>query len=257
MMEGAVTIYEAYAPFYDGTGQVRFALLMALYLDDLLQRHPAPGLCTLDLACGTGTLAIELAARGREPVGLDQSAQMLAIAQERAVAAGMALRFVQGDMRAFEPGDLGLPAIDLVTCIYDSLNYLVDDADLRRCFACVARVLRPGGLFVFDMNTQHFLEHEWGACEVIERMGFVQINQTCFDPQSRRSTMQLTGFAGDDEQGYQRFDEIHVERAYDPEAVVHYLDEAGLAMEAVYDCFTFQPQHARSQRSAWVVRRKE
>lgn len=252
-----MAIYRSYAPFYDGTGQVRFALLMALYLADLLARHPVPGRRMLDLACGTGTLAIEFAAQGWEVVGLDQSPEMLAIARDRALAADVALGTVQADLCAFAPQDVPPGMFDLVTCTYDSLNYLTDDADLQACFGGVARVLRPGGLFVFDMNTRHFLEHEWGTCEVIECPGFVQINQTRFDPATACSTMRLTGFVGNDLDGYARFDEIHIERAYDPQAVVHYLHQAGLAVEAAYDCFTVQPQHARSQRIAWAARRKE
>src|SRR5687768_8937568 len=53
----AMPIYDRYAPLYDQSGQVRFALLTHMYLGELLARHPAPGRRALDLACGTGTLA--------------------------------------------------------------------------------------------------------------------------------------------------------------------------------------------------------
>src|SRR5262245_12685782 len=194
---------------------------------------------------------------------------MLAIARER-VAGEYEIAFVEGDMR-----DLNAKckmqnvkcaadnsafcilhsAFDLVTCTYDSLNYLLSEDDLASCFVGVAAALRPGGVFFADMNTRHFLEHDWGICEVLERPGFVQVTQSHFDPSNACSTMVLTGFAGDDERGYQRFDETHIERAYAPEIVSDLFEAAKLKREAAYDCFTFQPAHDRSQRIAWVARK--
>lgn len=266
-------IYREYAPFYDGSGQLRFAILMGQYLSELLGRHSVGGRRALDLACGTGTLALLLADAGWDVIGLDSSAAMLT--QARAKAAAMAtpgrVEFMLGDMRNLEPrtknqepGAGSMPSsrfsvlgsqYDLVTCVYDSLNYLLDERDLAACFKGVARVLAPSGLLVADMNTRYFLEYDWGVCEVIEQAGLVQVTQSYFDPAAACSTMVLTGFAGDDERGYTRFDETHVERAYAPEVVEQLLRAAGLEIEAVYDCFTFQPVVDRTQRIAWVARK--
>ncbi|HRC74173.1 MAG TPA: class I SAM-dependent methyltransferase [Kouleothrix sp.] len=96
-----MTQYQAYAPFYDITGQIRFAVLMAQYLREILGRHPAPRRRALDLACGTGTLALMLADDGWDVVGLDVSEAMLG--QARAKAANLdtpgSAAFVCGDMR--------------------------------------------------------------------------------------------------------------------------------------------------------------
>lgn len=247
-----MSIYSDYAPFYDGSGQIRFAVLMSRYLDEVLIRHPVAGRRALDLACGTGTLALALAGAGWQVVGVDQSEEMLDCA--RAKVAGTDLRdrlvFMRGDVR-----DQRHRMFDLVTCTYDSLNYLLTEADLAACFAGVAGALLPGGLFFADMNTRHFLEHDWGTCEVLERPGFIQVARSHFDSETACSTMVLTGFSGDDAHGYHRFDESHIERAYDTEVVMHQLAAAGLVVEAVYDCFTFQPPYDRSQRIAWVARK--
>jgi SAM-dependent methyltransferase len=267
-----MSIYCDYAPFYDGSGQIRFAVLMGQYLREALTLHPVAGRRALDLACGTGTLAAILADDGWEVVGLDRSEPMLARARARADEAPLGrLTFVQGDMRELRiendewSNDTATAAhssffirhssFDLVTCTYDSLNYLLTERDLERCFVGAARALRPNGLFFADMNTRHFLEYDWGVCEVLERPGFVQVTQSHFDPASACSTMALTGFAGADERGYRRFDETHVERAYAPEVVADLLAAAGLRVEAAYDCFTFQPAHERSQRIAWLARK--
>ncbi len=252
-------IYDKYALVYDLSGQVRFSILMAQYLKEVLQRHPVNGQQVLDLACGTGTLALALASQGWHVTGLDASEAMLKQARAKLPAAeaeGQAgsVTFIQGDMRHTEHG---VPAKTrhLVTCIFDSMNYLLTEADLRTCFAAVEQVLVAGGLFFFDMNTRYFLEHDWAAAEVQEQPGYIQVGQSRFDSQQALSTMRLTGFVGDDNHGYARFDETHIERAYPQEVVAALVEEVGLQLDAIYDCFTFQPPYPTSQRLAWVVRK--
>jgi len=263
-----MSIYHSYAPFYDGSGQLRFAVLVGHYLSELLARHPVAGRRALDLACGTGSLALMLADAGWEVVGLDLAEPMLACARAKAENAdlGSNVVFVQGDIRDLptresQRSNVGTfersPGFDLVTCVYDSLNYLLTAEELAACFTGVAGALAPGGLFVADMNTRHFLEHDWGTCEALEQPGFVQVSQSHFDAATACSTMVLTGFAGDDERGYSRFDEVHVERAYAPELIADLLAAAGLRVEAAYDCFTFHPHAERSQRIAWVARKPD
>lgn len=252
----AMSNYTRYAPLYDASGQVRFALLTHAFLRELLAQHPAPGRRALDLACGTGTLALLLADEGWAVTGLDSSAPMLA--QARAKAAGGAatrqVRFLRADMRSAS-SILPAAGFDLVTCTYDSLNYMLTPQDLAACFTVAAHALAPGGLYVADMNTRHFLEHDWGECLVREQDGYVQIEQSRFDPAEGTNSMRLTGFVGDDASGYERFDELHVERAYPPELVDELLVQAGLHVEAHYDSFTFGPPGPYTQRIFWVVRR--
>jgi SAM-dependent methyltransferase len=224
----------------------------------LLVRHPAPGKRALDVACGTGTLAMLLADEGWDVLGVDLAEPMLQQGRAKAMAMdtpGQAA-FVRGDMRTLAEHPALAPAsFHLATCTYDSLNYLLTAADLLACFAGVAQALVPGGLFVADMNTRHFLEYDWGTCEVQEHSGYIQITQSHFDPEQVTSAMTLTGFAGDDETGYERFDELHVERAYGADLVGELLHQVGLTTEATYDSFSFQPPGPHTQRIVWVARK--
>lgn len=248
--------YERYAPAYDASGQVRFALLVHIYLHELLARHPAHGRRALDLACGTGTLAVLLAEDGWEVTGVDASPAMLVEAAAKLVGSPSSerVRLVRADMADLR-GRVRAAAFDLATCTYDSLNYLLSEAELAAAFAAAAAALAPGGLYIADMNTRHFLEHEWGECAVREQDGYVQIERSRFEPATASNTMLLTGFIGDDAAGYARFDEVHVERAYPPELVDTLLAAAGLRVEAHYDSFTLSPPGPRAQRIFWVARR--
>lgn len=246
--------YARYARLYDTSGQLRFALLVHVYLYNLLRRHPVSGRRALDLACGTGTLALLLAADGWEVTGVDCSAAMLAEAEAKARAAAAQVRFIQGDMRRLA-GLVPAEGFDLVTCTYDSLNYMVSEEDLAACFAAAADALASGGLYLADLNTRHFLEYDWGDCAIYEQRGYVQLERSHFDADSATSTMLLTGFVGDDAGGYERFDEVHRERAYPVETIDALLVRAGLHIEARYDGFTLDPPGPQSQRIYWVARK--
>lgn len=247
--------YDAYATIYDRSGQMRFAVLMDLYLRDLLRLHPVEGREMIDLACGTGTLALLMAERGWRVLGLDASLAMLAEATRKLASLSdpVDVRFGQADMRDFQ---VSAP-VDLLTCCFDTVNYLVDPAELARCFAAVARALRPGGLFCFDLATDFFLRHYWNGVEVEEFPDFTQIMQSHYDEGSGCSTLVLTGFVKIAGGRFRRFREVHVERAYDDQHIRSLLETAGFTVEAIYDCFTTQAPYARSLRLMYVARRAD
>ena len=100
----------------------------------------------LELACGTGRVAIPLARDGHAVTGLDTAPAMLA--QARHKAQGIAVDFVLADMREF-----ALPApFDLVIVPFNGLRLLLERDDLERCLGCVRRALAPGGRFAFDLQ---------------------------------------------------------------------------------------------------------
>ncbi len=159
---------------------------LALYDPVLQERTPGevdaierlleirPPLRLLDLACGQGRHSIELARRGYEVTGVDQSRYLLDVAGQRAGAAGVAVRWVEGDMRRPPPAVGGY---DVVVNLFTSFGYFADDADDLVVLRAVAGVLRPGGRFLLEllngeriMNT--FEEREWipfGEATVFER----------------------------------------------------------------------------------------
>jgi ubiquinone/menaquinone biosynthesis C-methylase UbiE len=106
-----------------------------------------PGNRILDLACGHGRHAVELARRGFRVTGLDLSEPSLAEAREAAAAAGVDLELVLGDMRELPwTGEF-----DAVVSIFTAFGYFADESDDERVLAEVERALRPGGSFLLDV----------------------------------------------------------------------------------------------------------
>lgn len=108
-----------------------------------LRRRPKS---VLDLGCGTGNHDIPLARRGYDVTGQDLSGPMLVLARRKARAARLPIRFVRGDMRAF---DLHR-SFDAAICMFGAFGYLVRLSDAVGCLRSVRRHLAPDGLFVFE-----------------------------------------------------------------------------------------------------------
>jgi SAM-dependent methyltransferase len=114
-------------------------------LEALARRHGLAGRRLLDLACGTGRSFEPMLRRGYDVTACDVSPEMVRLARRRAPGVPVAV----ADMRALPEWG----PFDLVTCLDDAVNYLPGERDLDAAFAGVARVLRPGGVFVFDLNS--------------------------------------------------------------------------------------------------------
>lgn len=233
-------IYADYAAIYDAIGQTAFAERMA---PQILDWHAAQGFepprRVLDLACGTGAASLALAAAGCSVVGIDRAPAMLAQARAKAERSGMAATFIQADIRrlSFAAADdaqttLSLPptAFDLAICLFDSLNCLLGDDDLEQVCAGAAQLLRPGGCFVFDMNT----EAEFAAWDerdqvVYDGRDYLVYNRLSYDPARRLATGRIGWFTREIDR-WRRGEETHVERAWSAAEVVAALQQHGLVL---------------------------
>lgn len=224
-------IYTDYAPIYDAIGQGAFAEEL---LARVLAALPAPPRRALDLACGTGAATLALAAAGVETVGVDRSPSMLAIARAKARDQRLPARFVEADLRRLPASELLPPSsFDLVTCLYDSLNYLTGDDDLGMALAAAAPLLRPGGRLVFDLNTEHeFIAWDEGDQVVHDAGGILVYNQLSYEPDARLAHGRIVWFVRDEGNRWWRGEEHHVERAWTEPEVLAAIADAGLRLIA-------------------------
>lgn len=124
------------------------------YLYELLKENNIGTDSTIaDLGCGTGTVTRMLDKEGYDILGIDLSEDMLSIASEKTYESGQQIIYSCQDMREFE-----LPyEVDAFVSIGDSMNYITTNDDLCDVFKCVKNGLKPGGIFIFDLKTIHFL----------------------------------------------------------------------------------------------------
>ncbi len=187
----------------------------------------------LDLACGTGSLTCQLAARGFDMTGVDSSPEMLEIARERC---GSGVLLLCQDMREFELyGTVGA-----VVCCLDSINHLTEDGDLDECFSHVHNYLVPGGVFIFDINTKKRFEASYGQLAYLfpgvtedGRETFCAW-QNDYDPDAGICDFGVTVFEETEPQSgsYTRTDDEWSERHYTMEEICAALERCGLRLVA-------------------------
>ena len=243
--------YSRFAEVYDRVGCLNFSEKVLPYLHQLLKRYRLPGKKVLDLACGTGELARELARDGFEVVGLDRSASMLKKAKEKAKQDGLEIPYLHQDMRDFR-----LPhKVDLVTCLFDSINYILRYDELEAVFGNVHQALTPGGMFIFDMNTIFGLSSGWDNRKTGEDLGdLAVIWDYSWDEGIRLATLEVTVFQRKGNL-YRKFKEVHRERGYDPKSVAKALKRKGLEVLDRFRCLSFTKPRRDTQRVMWVCRR--
>lgn len=141
----ALATYETLAPVYDDFSADYDHEGWFAALEAAAEPYAPPGRRALDVGCGTGKSALPLVRRGCEVSACDLSPAMVDEARDKP---GLEDAFT-ADMRDLP--DCG--SFELVTCLDDAVNYLLAPDDLRRTAEAVARLLVPGGLYVFDVNT--------------------------------------------------------------------------------------------------------
>ncbi|MBK5294886.1 MAG: class I SAM-dependent methyltransferase [Acidobacteriia bacterium] len=187
-----------------------------------------------DLACGTGTTALALAREGIKMFAVDLSPIMYRLAREKALRAGLPLRVLCADMLKFS-----LPeSADLVTCDYDALNHIPRKADLRMVAKAVARALRPGGYFFFDVNNRSGFEQYWSSTFWIEQPGLVVVMRNSHDCKHDRAWSDIEWFIQEGKLWRRRHEHVD-EVCWSPDEIRRTLRQAGFDRLRAWDATPF------------------
>ena len=240
---------------YEGLAQIYDFMMVGVdydawadYVLEAAARFGVTPKSALDLACGTGSTTIPLAKRGVAVTGLDLAPAMLAIAAQKAGEEELAIPFVEKNMLSLDYEE----EFDMIVSFQDGINYLTGEGDFFQLAAGVARGLKPGGIFLFDLNrVDHYSDSETTVIDLDDQY---LVYENSYDAVKRIWHINLTGFLREGEL-YRKFEEIHEEKNHDWEEVRAALAAEGLTIAAVWRIFTMEDA-VDSDRRVLVVAKK-
>ncbi|MBR6478118.1 MAG: methyltransferase domain-containing protein [Lachnospiraceae bacterium] len=205
----------------------------------------------VDLGCGTGTLTEMLCEAGYDMIGIDSSDAMLAKAMEKREKSGSEILYLQQDMR-----ELSLySTVGTVVSACDCVNYVLDDDELLEVFSLVNNYLYPGGIFIFDFNTDYKYREIIGDSVIAEnREDCSFIWENYYDEESRINEYDLTMFLKREGDLFERVTETHLQRGYEPSEIKELLERAGLQVLLMRDADADEDVTEESQRVYVVAR---
>ena len=241
--------YNGLAGSYDAMMTDASYLKRVNWLERLFRKSAIPVRSVLDLACGTGTVSCLLAERGYQVIATDGSEEMLTQAMLKAAmleeCAPVFLHQTMPKLRLLEPVDAAVSTID-------SLNYLTRERDIRETFKRVYQWLKPGGQFIFDVNTPYKLRRMDQQMYMDETEDSFCVWRTFFSERTQICTYQVDLFQEQEDGAWERSFEEHREKAWTMEQLELFLKDAGFAKVTVTGDLTMRPPKETEDR--WLIR---
>lgn len=242
--------YHCLAESYDRlTRDVDYRAIGAFYFE-ILRRENIHPRTAVDLACGTGSVTALLAQKGLRVIGVDLSEEMLTQAQQKTQSLSPRPLFLHQNLCR-----LKLPrGVDLAVCALDSLDYITNPADCAAAIGRVFKVLNPGGIFIFDVNTPEKLRAMDGQVFLDEDEDVYCVWRGEFDSERNLCSYGMDLFQRQGKVWRRSFEE-HREYAYSREQLTGYLRSAGFTGVRVYGDRALREPQPGEQRIFFSARK--
>ncbi len=244
--------YDVFSGFYDSlTDNVEYKK-RADYFCRLLSLCGINSGILLDLGCGTGSMSVEMAARGFDVIGVDSSVGMLNQARQKAFESGKQILLLNQSMDEI---DL-YGTVDCAICVLDGVNHLDGEAQIKATFDKVSLFMNPGGAFAFDVNTLY--KHKSVLADnvyVYETDDVYCVWQNSYNEADSSVDITLDFF--EEEDGvYYRSEEAFTEKAYELSQIQNWLELSGFEVIGIYDDLTFDNVKPDSERAVFLAKKK-
>ncbi len=250
------SFYDALALYYDQMQSDMDCISLCSYIEKLIAKYlpdkkiSDTDIC--DLGCGTGSVAVLLSQRGARVTGIDNAEGMLSVAAGK--DPDSAVMWVMQDITDFE-----LPyGQDVILSLTDTLDHVMEEDSLRKVFQNVRDSLNPGGLFIFDVITEHHLKDVLSDnifYEDYDEFTLLWVNE--YDPEEKINHAGLTLFEAQDDGTYIRYDGTLEERFYPLGFFKDIAEASGLALKAVYGDQSEEDPGEDEERVFMVFKRED
>ncbi len=246
-------MYEQFAGIYDELMQEIPYEQWFHKIQNYLCENGVPEGTICELGCGTGTMTELLAGAGYQMIGVDMAEDMLAIAWQKREESGHEILYLHQDMTELALAE----PVEVMLSICDSMNYLTDETSLDKVLANVRKYLVNDGLFIFDLKTEYcFREVMGNTARVEETEEALCIWDNYYDETERINEYAVTIFQKCESSAlYERFDELHCQRAYSLEEIRTHLKDNGFKVVECLDGTWEHTPDETSERITMIVRK--
>lgn len=244
--------YSSFASVYDSlTFNVDYKK-RAEYITEILKQNNINDGLLLDLACGTGSLSVELSKKGYEVIATDASADMLMEAQNKAFSEGLNIMFLCQKM---QETDL-YGTVGAIVCSLDSINHLESIDEVRKTFGVLKNFIDFGGIMIFDVNTLYKHRSVLGNNTFVydEKNVYCVWQNRLFDDE-KTVGINLDFFVKNGS-SYQRFNENFKEIAFSDRELTEAVESAGFKVLNRFADLKFDAPKEDTERVYYVIRRE-
>lgn len=207
----------------------------------------------LELGCGTGSFTLRMRQKGYDVLGTDCSYEMLKMARKKAKVQKIRCEFDLQDMRALELAE----QFDCVVSVCDSMNYMTDEFDLVSAFEGVYKVLKPGGIFLFDMKTENFYKGLGENVYVDETPVGDYVWKNYYDEVNRDNRYELDIYIKHRKNNYIKYTEEHLQHAFTKDEVISCAAKCGFDVKEILGMDLLSPGDYNAERVYYVLERKK
>ncbi len=248
-------IYTSLAPLYDTLMHDVDYDAWADYIDEIIQYHHEYASKILELACGTGTMALSMNELGYYDItATDASEEMLKIAQEKTYYAMPGIKLQKMDYLNIDIKD----SFDVIFTVFDSINYLENKAQILKLLNDCHSILNNNGLFIFDFSTPvnsmeavDYLDNDEASNQQYRYYRTSRYNQK---DKIHYNEFIIEQFANDGKTVINRFEEIHKQYIYTLDEILEIVAESPYHLEAAYGDFDLVEANNESARVTIVLK---
>jgi|GEM_PF-991509 len=212
-------------------------------IEHLIYKHGLTYARIADLACGTGSLVRDLGMKGHIVHGVDIAPSMIKIARKKTRQfRNVTLR--RENMIEFTYRH----RFDIISCTFDSINYLAGEKELQAFIKRVSGALKTGGSFVFDLNTEHMYATYQDNVVTHNVNGESFIQRLSYNPRSQIATAMFEFPDGTIE--------VHQQRPYDARTIKRILARNRMRVVKTYADFSGSPFRPDSHRLICIAEKK-
>lgn len=247
-------IYQSLALIYDDLMHDIDYEYWSDFIDALIQKHHPDAVSVLELACGTGSLALSLDELACYDItATDQSREMIGVAQRKGDEIASKVKFRQLNFTDITVTN----SFDIVLMLFDSINYMLHEEDIVHVINQVHKILNCDGYFIFDFTTPSNSEKS----EKLLNEKNVSSNGYRFERKSRYDKSEgfhyneffIEQINADNLKSAKKYHEIHKQRVYTLDQMIRIIKESNMNIVAMYDALELFEANNKSDRITMVL----